>query len=70
VSLNTASIGLADGLKTVTVLFEAARTTWDDSVAHSFENNNWLPLKHQVEATMGALERLGPILDRARRDAS
>jgi len=69
-SLSTASISLADGLKTVSVLWEEARANWDDPVALSYENDHWLPLKNQIEATLGALERLGPILDRARRECS
>jgi hypothetical protein len=70
VSLTNTSISLADGLKTVGVLWEDARAGWEDSVAQRFENNHWLPLKNQIEAVLGALDRLGPILDRARRDCS
>ncbi len=36
----------------------------------SFETNYWLPLKNQVEATLGALDRLAPILARAQRECS
>jgi hypothetical protein len=70
VSLATSSISLADGLKTVGVLWEGARAVWEDSVAQSFENNHWLPLKNQTETVLGALNRLGPVLDRARRECS
>jgi hypothetical protein len=69
-SLAATSISLADGIKTVGVLWDAARADWEDPVALSFENSHWLPLKTQIEATMGALDRLGPILDRARRECS
>jgi hypothetical protein len=70
VSLTTASISLADGLKTAGVLWEDARAGWDDPVALGFENNYWLPLKNQVEATLGALDRLAPILARAQHECS
>jgi len=70
VSLTTASISLADGLKTAGTLWEDARAGWDDTVAQSFENDHWLPLKNQVEATLGALDRLAPVLARAQRECS
>ena len=69
-SLTTTSISLADGLKTAAVLWEDARAGWDDPVAQSFENDYWLPLKTQVEAALGALDRLAPILARAQQDCS
>lgn len=69
-SLTTTSISLADGLKTADLLWEQARETWDDPVAQSFENDYWLPLKTQVEAALGAIDRLAPILARAQQDCS
>lgn len=69
-SLTTASISLADGLKTAGTLWEEARAGWDDPVARAFEDNYWMPLKTQVEATLSALDRLAPILARARQECS
>lgn len=69
-SLNTASISLSDGLKTAGKLYEEARAGWDDPVSQAFEANYWLPLKVQVEATLAALDRLGPLLARAQQDCS
>ena len=69
-SLTTASIELADGLKTTATLWEEARAGWDDPVSRAFETNHWLPLKTQVEATLSALERLAPVLARALQDCS
>lgn len=69
-SLTTASIELADGLKTVTTLWEEVCVGWDDPVRRAFENDHLLPLKAQIEATLTALERLGPILARARQECS
>lgn len=69
-SLTTTSMTLADGLKTASVHWEDARAGWDDSVAEAFENNYWLPLKTQVEYTLSAIDRLAPILARAREDCS
>lgn len=69
-SLTTSSISLADGLKTVGVLWEQAREGWDDPVARAFERNHWLPLKTQIESTLAALDRLAPILARAQQECS
>ncbi len=69
-SLTTTSMTLSDGLKTASMLWEDARAGWDDSVAEAFETNFWLPLKTQVEYTLSALDRLGPVLARAREDCS
>ena len=69
-SLTTTSIELADGLKAIDALWEEVLTGWDDPVRRSFESNHWLPLKAQVESTLSALERLGPILARARQECS
>lgn len=69
-SLSTASISLADGLKTAGALWEDTRAGWDDSVSQAFESNYWIPLKNQVEATLAALESLAPVLARAQQDCS
>ena len=69
-SLTTASISLADGLKTTGLLWEDARAGWDDPVSEAFETTYWLPLKTQVEATLAALDRLAPVLARAREECS
>jgi hypothetical protein len=69
-SLTTASIGLADGLKTVGMLWEDARAGWDDPVSQTFEATYWLPLKNQVEGTLAALDRLAPVLARAQQECS
>jgi hypothetical protein len=70
VSLSTASIGLADGLKTVGQLWEETRAGWDDAVSRDFETHHWGPLKAQVEATLQAIDRLTPVLARALRECS
>jgi hypothetical protein len=69
-SLTTASISLADGLKTVGFLWEDTRAGWDDAVSRDFETTYWLPLKIQIESTLTALDRLAPILARAQRECS
>jgi hypothetical protein len=69
-SLTTASINLADGLKTIGALWEEIRIGWDDPVSRDFETNQWQPLKNQVEATLSAIDRLAPILARAQKECS
>ncbi len=69
-SLTTASVELADGLKTAAALWEEVRDGWDDPVRRAFEAEYWLPLKAQIESTLAALERLAPVLARAQQECS
>ncbi len=69
-SLTTASVELASALKTVRVVWEDTREVWKDSVSRDFESQRFDPLVTQVEATLGAIDRLTPILARALRECS
>jgi hypothetical protein len=70
VSLNAASLPLNNGLKALRQNWDAARQRWDDAVARDFEKDYWIPLRGQVDALLVAMDRLGPILDRAVRECS
>ena len=69
-SLNASAVELTNALKTVRLLWEEARAEWDDSVAHDFEARWWAPLDAQVRAAVGAMDRLAPVLGRAREECS
>ena len=69
-SLNASAVELTNALKTVRLLWEEARAEWDDAVARDFEARWWAPLEAQVRATVGAMDRLAPVLGRAREDCS
>jgi uncharacterized protein YukE len=69
-SLNTASTELSSALKTLREQWERVRESWQDSVAEEFRAEHWEVLETQVVATLRAMERLGPILSRARRECS
>jgi hypothetical protein len=70
VSLNAAAVELTNALKTVRLLWEEARAEWDDSVARDFEARWWAPLDAQVRAVVGAMDRVAPVLSRAREECS
>ncbi len=69
-SLTTASVELANAMKAVRVVWEDTLDVWKDPVARDFSSQRWDPLVAQVEATLGAIDRLAPILDRALRECS
>ncbi len=69
-SLTTASVELANAMKTVRVVWDDTLEVWKDPVARDFQAQRWDPLVAQVDATLGAIDRLTPILDRALRDCS
>jgi hypothetical protein len=70
VSLTNASSELSNGLKTMRLLWEETLTGWKDSVRADFEARHWDPLEAQVRATIQALDRLAPVLARARHECS
>jgi hypothetical protein len=70
VSLNAASLPLNNSLKALRLNWDAARQRWDDAVARGFEKDYWDPLRAQVDQLLVAMDRLGPILDRAVRECS
>jgi hypothetical protein len=69
-SLTTASVELANALKTARVVWEDTIEVWKDPVARDFQSQRWEPLVAQVESTLGAIDRLTPILERAMRECS
>jgi hypothetical protein len=69
-SLTTASVELASALKTARIVWEETLEVWKDPVSRDFQSQRWEPLVSQVEATLGAIDRLAPILDRALRECS
>jgi hypothetical protein len=69
-SMNAASTELSNGLKTINHAWENLCENWKDSVSHEFETDTWEPLKAAVTAVLQGMDRLGPILIRARQDCS
>jgi hypothetical protein len=69
-SLNTASTELNTALKTLRQLWERTREDWQDRVAEEFRTDHWEILETQVVATLQAMDRLGPVLARARRECA
>ncbi len=69
-SLDTGSIELSAALKDLRRRWEEVRQTWDDLVSREFEEHTWAPLESQTAAALRAMERLGPVLARAKRECS
>jgi hypothetical protein len=69
-SLNTGWSELSAALKTMRLLWEDIQGSWDDPVSRDFDAHHWQPLEQQVVAALRAMDRLDPILARARRECS
>jgi hypothetical protein len=69
-SLDSGWSELSAALKDLKRRWEEVRQQWDDPVSRDFEERTWTPLEDQTVAVLRALDRLAPVLDRARRDCS
>jgi hypothetical protein len=69
-SLTTASVEMASALKTLRVVWDDTLEVWKDPVSRDFEAQRLNPLLAQVEATIGAIDRLAPVVARAMRECS
>ena len=69
-SLNASALELTNCLKAARQVWDRARENWDDAVARDFEALTWQVLDTGVRATVQAMDRLAPILERARRECS
>jgi hypothetical protein len=57
-------------LKNLRLLWEQTRSGWNDAVSRDFEANHWETLETRVVAALRAMDRLAPIIMRAKRDCS
>ncbi len=69
-SMTSASVELANALKTLRNLWEEVRLGWNDPVSRDFESQRWDPLVGAVESTLQAIDRLAPVIVRAVRECS
>jgi hypothetical protein len=69
-SLTSASMDLANAMKTTRLAWEEARLGWKDPVSRDFQAQQWEPLENHVRAVLQAMDRLAPVLAKALRDAS
>jgi hypothetical protein len=67
-SLNSASVELTDGMKTLGGVWDETRAVWDDAVALDFEQRFWTPLEAQTGDAVGAMDRLAVVLAQVRRE--
>jgi hypothetical protein len=69
-SLSTGYVELNAALKILRACWDKTKDDWDDTVRQDFEENYWLPLEAQVKATFKAIDRLAPVLTRAKQECS
>jgi hypothetical protein len=69
-SLNSASVELTDGMKTLGAVWDETRAVWDDAVAQDFEQRFWTPLQAQTSDAVGAIDRLAVVLAQVRRECT
>lgn len=50
--------------------WEQAQLTWQDVVRQEFTETQWNPLELAVLTTLGAMDRLGPILTQVRQECA
>jgi hypothetical protein len=69
-SLDAGGAELNAALKDLKRLWDDVRPGWNDPVSRDFEEHTWNALESQTIAVLRALDRLGPVLLRARRECS
>jgi hypothetical protein len=67
-SLDTGRYQLYSSFKTLNVRWEQTILHWQDSVRRDFEEDFWNQLEPRVQQTLGAIDRLGQIIARARQE--
>jgi len=68
--LTTGWIELNSSLKTMRLRWDEIKQEWHDAVSQDFEEKNWAPLEMQVVAALRAIDRLAPILAKAKQECS
>lgn len=53
--------------RTLNLCWKDATQLWNDPVQHKFEQEFWIPMEGQVQATQRELERLAQIVAQAQR---
>lgn len=67
-SLSTGRTRLAGSLKQLMLRWEKAKEQWDDPVSAEFEKTVLASLEPKVRAAVSAMEHMGELLGRVRRD--
>lgn len=68
--MSAGSARLKHSMKTLLERWETTREMWDDPVARDFEKNHLLPLDHQVEHALRAMDKLTEVLTKVRGECS
>jgi len=57
-------------LEVLRLRWEQAQLTWQDVVRAEFTGEHWKPLESGVLTTLGAMDRLAPILNQVRQECA
>jgi hypothetical protein len=68
--MSTGSTKLQYGLKNLRARWEETKESWSDQVSEEFDRKHLNPMETQVSATIRAMEKLGEIIAKVRRDCS
>jgi hypothetical protein len=68
--MNANANRLHSALQTLRIHWESSRDDWDDAVSRDFEERHILPVETQVNAVLGAMERLAQTFSKARREVA
>jgi hypothetical protein len=69
-SLDVGRYQLYSSFRTAAAHWDQTQLAWRDEAARNFEEQHWRPLELQVKLTLSAMDQLGQIVDRARRECS
>jgi len=61
---------LSAALKDLKKAWADIQEGWDDPVSRDFGERTWTPLEAETVAALRAMDRLSPVLQRARRECS
>ena len=68
--LSTGWTELNNAMKTLRAQWENLRTDWHDQAQQEFEGRYWDPLQANVAAALRGMDRLAPLLAKARNECS
>lgn len=69
-SMNTAQNRLKQAAKELSIHWDAARSSWDDTMSRRFHESHLAPLEPMIRSTVAAMEKMSELLARARHDCA
>jgi hypothetical protein len=67
-SMNTAQNRLKQATKELTIHWDAARASWDDTMSRRFHESHLAHLEPMIRTTVAAMEKMSELLAKARQE--